>query len=192
VKRIVRRCEWPGNDPLYTEYHDKEWGVPEYDDRKLFEFLILEGAQAGLSWISILRRRESYRKAFRGFDPESIAKFGEKEIGELLGDPGIIRNRKKIEGAAANARAYLHLRERKGSLSDFLWDFVDGQPIINRWKSPEEVPSATPLSEKISRAMKKEGFVFFGPTICYAHMQAVGMVNDHLTYCFRHPDRLNE
>jgi len=192
VKHDVRRCQWPGDDSLYIEYHDKEWGVPEYDDRKLFEFLILEGAQAGLSWISILRRRESYRKAFHGFDPESIARYGEKEIGELLEDPGIIRNRKKIEGAAANARAYLNLRERKDSLSAYLWDFVDGQPIINRWKSPEEVPSGTPLSEKISRAMKNEGFVFFGPTICYAHMQAVGMVNDHLTYCFRHPDRLQK
>ncbi|WP_367340319.1 DNA-3-methyladenine glycosylase I, partial [Aminivibrio sp.] len=159
------RCPWPGSDPLYVAYHDEEWGTPVRDDGKLFEFLLLEGAQAGLSWITILRRREEYRRAFDGFDPEKIARYDERKIAVLLGDSGIVRNRRKIEGAVNNARAYLRLRESMGSLSSFLWGFVDGQPVINRWKSIEEIPAVTPLAEKISKAMKREGFVFFGPVI---------------------------
>ena len=182
------RCPWPGSDPLYVAYHDDEWGTPVRDDGKLFEFLLLEGAQAGLSWITILRRREGYRRAFDGFDPEKIARYDERKIAVLLGDSGIVRNRRKIEGAVNNARAYLRLRERGKSLSSFLWGFVDGEPVINRWKSIEEIPAVTPLAEKISKAMKREGFVFFGPVIAYAHMQATGLVNDHLLSCFRHPD----
>jgi len=182
------RCPWPGSDPLYVAYHDDEWGTPVRDDGKLFEFLLLEGAQAGLSWITILRRREEYRRAFDGFDPEKIARYDERKIAVLLGDSGIVRNRRKIEGAVNNARAYLRLRESMGSLSSFLWGFVDGQPVINRWKSIEEIPAVTPLAEKISKAMKREGFVFFGPVIAYAHMQATGLVNDHLLSCFRHPE----
>ena len=182
------RCPWPGSDPLYVAYHDDEWGTPVRDDGKLFEFLLLEGAQAGLSWITILRRREGYRRAFDGFDPEKIARYDERKIAVLLGDSGIVRNRRKIEGAVNNARAYLRLRESMGSLSSFLWGFVDGQPVINRWKSIEEIPAVTPLAEKISKAMKREGFVFFGPVIAYAHMQATGLVNDHLLSCFRHPE----
>lgn len=182
------RCPWPGSDPLYVAYHDDEWGTPVRDDEKLFEFLLLEGAQAGLSWITILRRREGYRRAFDGFDPEKIARYDERKIAVLLGDTGIVRNRRKIEGAVNNARAYLRLRERGKSLSSFLWGFVDGEPVINRWKSIEEIPAVTPLAEKISKAMKREGFVFFGPVIAYAHMQATGLVNDHLLSCFRHPD----
>lgn len=182
------RCPWPGSDPLYVAYHDDEWGTPVRDDGKLFEFLLLEGAQAGLSWITILRRREGYRRAFDGFDPEKIARYDERKIAVLLGDTGIVRNRRKIEGAVNNARAYLRLRESRESLSSFLWGFVDGQPVINRWKSIEEIPAVTPLAEKISKAMKREGFVFFGPVIAYAHMQATGLVNDHLLSCFRHPE----
>lgn len=184
------RCPWPGTDPLYVDYHDKEWGVPVKDDRKLFEFLILEGAQAGLSWITILRRRESYRRVFDGFDPEKIARYDGKKVEALLQDPGIIRNKRKVEGAVTNARTYLAFRERNGSLSSFLWSFVDGEPLVNKWCSMAEAPAVTPLAEKVSKAMKEEGFVFFGPTICYAHMQAMGLVNDHLTTCFRHPDKI--
>ena len=182
------RCPWPGSDPLYVAYHDEEWGTPVTDDGKLFEFLLLEGAQAGLSWITILRRREGYRRAFDGFDPDKIARYDGRKIAALLGDSGIIRNRRKIEGAVKNARAFLRLRERGKSLSSFLWGFVDGEPVINRWKSIEEIPAVTPLAEKISKAMKREGFVFFGPVIAYAHMQATGLVNDHLLSCFRHPE----
>jgi DNA-3-methyladenine glycosylase I len=188
VKGQIARCPWPGSDPLYIEYHDTEWGVPVRDDPALFEFLLLEGAQAGLSWITVLRKREAYRLAFDGFDPERIAGYDERKILELLENGRIIRNRRKIEGAIRNARAFLRIRERKGSFSAFLWDFVDGEPIINRWSSIEQVPATTALAEKISGCMKKEGFVFFGPVICYAHMQATGMVNDHLVGCFRHPD----
>ncbi|MGI6783967.1 MAG: DNA-3-methyladenine glycosylase I [Aminivibrio sp.] len=179
------RCPWCGKDPLYLDYHDTEWGRPERDDRKLFEFLILEGAQAGLSWISILRRREEYRRAFDGFDPEKIARYDEKAVARLMQDTGIVRNRRKIEGAVKNARACLSLRESGKFLSDFLWDFVDGAPLVNSWKSWEEVPASTALSEKVSKTMKDRGFVFFGPVICYSHMQAMGMINDHLVSCFR-------
>lgn len=176
------RCPWPGEDPLYVEYHDREWGVPVKDDRKLFEFILLEGAQAGLSWITVLRKRENYRKAFAGFDPVKVAAFTEKDVERLLQDPGIIRNRLKVQAAVKNAQAFLRL----DSFSDYLWDFVDGRPIQNRWKTISEVPAVTPLAEKISKDLKKRGFSFVGPTIVYAHMQATGMVNDHLLSCFRH------
>ncbi len=183
----LARCPWPGSDPLYVAYHDEEWGTPVRDDGKLFEFLLLEGAQAGLSWITILRRREEYRRAFDGFAPEKIARYDEGKIDALLKDSGIIRNRRKMEGAVKNARAYLRLREAKGSLSSFLWGFVDGEPVVNRWKSLKEIPAVTPLAENISKTMKREGFVLFGPVIAYAYMQATGLVNDHLVSCFRHP-----
>ena len=188
MKNAVQRCPWPGTDPLYIAYHDEEWGVPVRDDATFFEFLILEGAQAGLSWITVLRKRQAYRRAFDGFDPERIAAYDELKIVELMRDEGIIRNRRKIEGAVKNARAFLRIKERRGSFAHYLWDFLEGTPIVNRWRSMEEVPAVTPLAEKISGCMKKDGFVFFGPVICYAHMQATGMVNDHLTSCFRHPE----
>jgi DNA-3-methyladenine glycosylase I len=167
-------------------YHDKEWGVPVHDDRLLFEFIVLEGAQAGLSWSTILRRREAYREAFAGFDPLKIARFDRRKIESLMKDERIIRNRLKIEGTVQNARAYVALRENGSSLDEFMWRFVDGKPIDNRRKSVSQIPASTPVSDAMSKAMKKAGFTFFGTTICYAHMQAVGMVNDHLVTCFRH------
>ncbi|MBL3593437.1 MAG: DNA-3-methyladenine glycosylase I [Synergistaceae bacterium] len=179
------RCPWAGTDPLYVAYHDEEWGVPLREDRKLFEFLLLEGAQAGLSWITILRKREAYRKAFSGFDAEAVAAFGEGDIARLLEDRAIVRNRRKIESAVTNARAFLAVVEERGSFSSFLWDFVDGRPIRNRWRTVDEIPPSTPLSEKLSRELKSRGFAFVGPTLCYAFMQATGMVNDHLLSCFR-------
>lgn len=168
-------------------YHDKEWGVPVHDDRLLFEFMVLEGAQAGLSWITILRRREAYREAFAGFDPARIARFDKRKIESLLRNDGIIRNRRKIEGTVQNARAYLELREKGFSLNDFMWKFVGGKPIVNHRTSVSQIPASTPESDALSKAMKKAGFTFFGTTICYAHMQAVGMVNDHIVTCFRYP-----
>ena len=180
------RCPWCGADELYVKYHDEEWGVPVRDDRKLFEFLVLEGAQAGLSWITILRRRENYRAAFAGFDVEKVAKFGERHVARLMNDTGIIRNKAKIESAIKNARVFLKVVEECGSFGAYFWDFVDGKPIVNHWKELYQVPAVIPLAEKISKDMKKRGFSFFGPTVCYAHMQATGMVNDHLTCCFRH------
>jgi DNA-3-methyladenine glycosylase I len=167
-------------------YHDEEWGVPVHDDRRLFEFIVLEGAQAGLSWSTILRRREAYRDAFADFDPERIARFSARKIEALLRNDAIIRNRLKVEGTVRNARAYLALRETGDTLDAFMWKFVDGKPIVNRWKSTSQIPASTPVSDGMSRAMKKAGFTFFGTTICYAHMQAVGMVNDHLVSCFRY------
>ena len=184
----IARCPWCGADVLYMKYHDEEWGAPLRDDRKLFEFLILEGAQAGLSWITILRRRENYRAAFVGFDPERVARFGDDDVARLLGDAGIIRNGAKIRSAVKNARAFLKVAEEFGTFGEYLWGFVDGQPIINRWSELSQVPAVTPLAEKISKDMKKRGFSFFGPTVCYAHMQATGMVNDHLTGCFRYKE----
>lgn len=181
------RCPWCGNDPLYVAYHDEEWGVPCHDDRRLFEFLVLEGAQAGLSWITILRKREAYRRAFAGFDPEAVARYGEKDVARLLADAGIVRNRQKIEAAIGNARAFLKLQESFGSFDDWLWRFVDGRPIVNRWKSMAEVPAQTPLSARLSSELAARGFRFVGPTICYAYLQAVGLVNDHLLACHRHP-----
>lgn len=180
------RCAWCGDDPLYQDYHDREWGVPLHDERALFEFLLLEGAQAGLSWITILRKRENYRRAFDGFDPQAIARYDEGKIAGLLGDPGIVRNRLKVAAAIGNARAYLALREECGNVDAWLWQFVDGRPQQNRWQSLAEVPASTAESDAMSRALAKRGFKFVGSTICYAFMQAVGMVNDHTTDCFRH------
>jgi DNA-3-methyladenine glycosylase I len=179
------RCAWAGEDPTYVAYHDTEWGVPVYDDRLLFEFLVLEGAQAGLSWITILRKRDAYRKAFAGFDPEKVARFNAKKIEALMQDPGIVRNRLKIESAIKNARAFLELRDELGSFSDYQWKFVDGKPIQNRYATTKEIPARTPVSDALSKDLKKRGFTFVGSTIMYAHMQAVGMVNDHVETCFR-------
>jgi DNA-3-methyladenine glycosylase I len=180
-----KRCPWPGEDPLYLAYHDEEWGVPEHDDRALFEKFILDGFQAGLSWITILRRRESFRKAFDHFDPEKIARYDAKKLAALMRDQAIIRNRAKIEAAVSSARAYLALREREG-FGRYLWNFVDGRPIENRFRRHEQIPAATPLSEKMSKDLKARGFKFCGPTIVYAFCQATGIVNDHLLSCWRH------
>ena len=180
------RCDWAGNDPLMISYHDGEWGVPVHDDRKLFEFLVLEGAQAGLSWRTVLRKREQYRRAFRGFDPERVARFGGKEVERLLADPGIIRNRAKVESAVANARLFLEVREEMGSFDAYLWRFTGGRPIVNRFRKMSELPSQSRESVAMSGDLRARGFRFVGPTICYAFMQAVGMVNDHLVDCFRH------
>jgi DNA-3-methyladenine glycosylase I len=181
----VIRCPWPGSDPLYQAYHDEEWGVPVHDDRLLFEFLTLEGAQAGLSWITILRKREAYCRAFAGFDPAVVAAFAAEETAALLADPGIVRNRLKIESTITNARAFLKVQEEFGSFDAYQWRFVDGEPIRNAWKRVAEVPASTPVSDALSRDLKQRGFRFVGTTICYAHMQAVGMVNDHTVECFR-------
>ncbi|SDK37256.1 DNA-3-methyladenine glycosylase I [Microbulbifer yueqingensis] len=178
-----KRCDWCLSTPLYREYHDREWGRPLIDDRQLFEFLVLEGAQAGLSWITVLNKRENYRTAFDGFDPEKIARYDEQKIEVLLQDPGIIRNRRKVEGAVKNARAYLALRERGESLAGFLWRFTDGRVLVNEFRSLAEVPATTPESDAMSQALKRAGFAFVGSTIMYAHMQATGMVNDHLLGC---------
>jgi DNA-3-methyladenine glycosylase I len=181
------RCPWAaGDDPLMARYHDEEWGVPVRDDVRLFEFLVLEGAQAGLSWRTILHRREGYRRAFSGFRPERVARYGERDVARLLADPGIVRNRRKIEAAIGNARALLSLRREVGSFPDFLWGFVGGSPLVNRWRSMAKLPASTPESEAMSRELSRRGFRFAGPTICYALMQATGMVNDHLVSCFRH------
>jgi DNA-3-methyladenine glycosylase I len=182
------RCGWCGTDPLYVAYHDTEWGVPVHDDRKLFEFLILEGAQAGLSWITILKKREAYRRAFAGFDAGKVARFGPRQVARLLADAGIVRNRLKIEAAINNARHFLAVQEEFGSFDEYVWRFVDGRPIINRWKTLKQVPASTPESDALSRDLKARGFKFVGSTICYAHMQATGMVNDHLAGCFRHAE----
>jgi DNA-3-methyladenine glycosylase I len=181
------RCWWPGQDDLYVAYHDVEWGVPEYDDRALFEKLILDGFQAGLSWITILRKRENFRRAFAGFDPEAIARFDDSHVETLMLDPGIVRNRAKIVSAVASARAWLVVQERQG-FSQFLWDFVDGRPVQTNLRSRADVQAETEVSRRISKALKAEGFNFVGPTIVYAFMQAVGMVNDHLVGCFRHAE----
>jgi DNA-3-methyladenine glycosylase I len=183
----LHRCAWSGTDPLMIAYHDDEWGVPVYDDRRLFEFIVLEGAQAGLSWSTILRRREAYREAFAGFDPERIARFDRRKIEALLRNEAIIRNRRKIEGTVQNARAYLALRDGGTSLHEYMWRFVGGKPIVNRWRRISQLPATTAVSDAMSKEMKKAGFTFFGSTIAYSHMQAVGMVNDHLVSCFRYP-----
>jgi DNA-3-methyladenine glycosylase I len=183
VPRI--RCAWAGNDPLYQAYHDEEWGVPVHDDRLLFEFLTLEGAQAGLSWITILRKRMSYRAAFDGFDPDVVARFDAAKVAELLANPGIVRNRLKVASTITNAQAFLKIQEEFGSFATYQWSFVDGSPIQNAWQSIKEVPASTPVSDALSRDLKKRGFRFVGSTICYAHMQAIGMVNDHTMDCFR-------
>jgi DNA-3-methyladenine glycosylase I len=182
----MTRCEWCRADPLYIAYHDGEWGIPVHDDRLLFEFLILEGAQAGLSWLTILRKRENYRKAFATFSIERIASYTEADVTRLLGDSGIVRNRLKIESAVKNARAAHHIQAQYGSLDSYLWRFVDGTPKQNAWESMRDVPVKTIQSDMMSKDLKKRGFNFVGSTICYAFMQAVGMVNDHTTNCFRH------
>jgi DNA-3-methyladenine glycosylase I len=179
------RCPWCLGDELYTRYHDREWGKPQRNSKKLFEALILDGAQAGLSWITILRRREGYREAFDAMDPEKIASYGEKDVARRMADSRIIRNRRTSESAVANARSYLALSEKEGSFSKWLWSWVDGEPVVNRWKTLSEIPPSTDLSEKISKDLKQRGFSFVGPTIIYAFLQAEGLVNDHLVSCFR-------
>ena len=182
------RCPWCGSDPLYVAYHDQEWGVPCHDERRLFEFLILEGAQAGLSWLTILRKRENYRRAFDEFDPQKIARYDDADVARLLGDAGIVRNRLKVAAAIANARALLQLYEAGGTLDALLWSFTDGQPLINQFRSLAEVPAETPASRAMSKELARRGFKFVGPTICYATMQSLGLVNDHLLTCSRHAD----
>jgi len=182
----VMRCPWAGNDDDYIAYHDVEWGVPVHDDRRLFEFLILEGAQAGLSWQTILRKRENYRRAFDAFDPAVIAVYDEKRIGELLSNPGLVRNRLKINSAVRNAREFVKVQEEFGSFDRYIWGFVGGRQIVNRWESLRQIPAETLESRAVSKELKKRGFSFVGPTIIYAYMQAVGMVNDHLVSCFRY------
>jgi DNA-3-methyladenine glycosylase I len=186
--KTLRRCEWCEGDPLYIKYHDREWGVPVHKDKKLFEFLVLEGAQAGLSWLTILKRREGYRKAFADYDAERVARFTKKKIERLLKDPGIIRNRLKVEAAVSNARAFLEVQEEFGSFDAYSWRFVDGRRIKNRWKRLCELPATSRESDAFSKDLKQRGFKFVGSTIIYAHMQAVGMINDHLVSCFRYKE----
>jgi DNA-3-methyladenine glycosylase I len=183
----MQRCAWP-KTPLDIEYHDVEWGVPVHDDRKLFEFLILEGAQAGLSWQTILRKRPRYREVFDQFDPKRIARYDEAKLATLQADAGIVRNRLKLAAAVVNARQFLEVQQEFGSFDHYLWRFVDGRPVTNHWRSHAEIPASTPVSEKLSRDLSKRGFKFVGSTICYAMMQAVGMVNDHTVDCFRHSE----
>jgi DNA-3-methyladenine glycosylase I len=182
---MKNRCAWCGSDPLYVRYHDSEWGIPVHDDRRLFEFLILEGAQAGLSWLTILKKRENYRRAFHGFDPQIIAAYSDADVRRLLADSGIIRNRLKIESTIRNARGVLKIIDEIGSFAAFLWRYVEDQPIQNAWRSLAELPARTETSDRISKDLKRRGFNFVGSTICYAFMQAVGMVNDHVVDCFR-------
>ncbi len=182
----LKRCSWCGEDPVYQQYHDEEWGVPVYEDQKLFEFLILEGAQAGLSWITVLKKREGYRKAFANFDPVKVARFSDHKLEKLLENPTIIRNRLKVFAARTNAQCFLNTQQEFGSFSDYIWSFIDHKPIQNRWKSLQEVPATTKQSDLISKDLKKRGFKFVGSTIIYAHMQATGMVNDHTTDCHRY------
>jgi DNA-3-methyladenine glycosylase I len=182
---VVQRCEWAGSDPLYLEYHDREWGVPVRDDRTIFEFLVLEGAQAGLSWLTILRKREHYRRAFAGFDPVKVAAYNDAKIEALLADPGIVRNRLKVRSAVTNARAFLEVQREFGTFADYIWGFVGGTPKINRWRSIQEIPARTPESDALSKDLIRRGFSFVGSTIVYAHMQATGLVNDHTADCFR-------
>jgi DNA-3-methyladenine glycosylase I len=183
---MQRRCPWSETHPLLLEYHDTEWGVPVHDDLRIFEFLVLESFQAGLSWLTILKKRENFRKSFHGFDPETIAGYGDEDISRLMAYEGIIRNRQKIMATIGNARAFLELQGKKGSFASWMWDFVDGTPIVNRWEKEEEIPPESSLSIKISKELKKSGFSFLGPVVVYSHMQAVGMINDHLTGCFRY------
>jgi len=185
---MIKRCSWCGSDPLYVAYHDKDWGVPVHEDQKLFEMLILEGAQAGLSWLTILKKRENYREAFHGFDASIIAEYDQKEIDRLMRDAGIIRNRLKIEATIKNARGFLQLCEEFDSFADYLWRYVDGQPIIHARQDISDIPANTEISDQLSKDLKKRGFNFVGPTICYAFMQSIGMVNDHTTECFRYQE----
>lgn len=189
VQMAKTRCPWAGSDDLlYLDYHDREWGTPVHDDRKLFEFLVLEGAQAGLSWSTILRKRENYRRAFAGFDPEKVAAFDKKMVKKLLADPGIVRNRLKIESAITNAKAVLEVQRDFGSFDSYVWSFVGGSPIRNKWRSPSQIPVVTSEAKRMSADMRRRGFSFVGPTICYAYMQATGMVNDHVVTCFRYSE----
>jgi len=182
----MHRCSWAGTDPVYVDYHDREWGVPMHDERTLFEMLILDGAQAGLSWITILKKRDNYRAAFDNFDAAKMARYSERKVQALLKNPGIVRNRLKVGAAIQNARMLLKLQEQEGSLAEYLWRYVNGKPVINAWRSIKEIPARTPLSDTISKDLSRRGFKFVGPTICYAFMQAMGMVNDHTIDCFRY------
>ncbi|MCZ8513616.1 DNA-3-methyladenine glycosylase I [Paenibacillus filicis] len=185
---MKQRCGWVNDDPLYADYHDQEWGVPVHDDRMLFEMLILEGAQAGLSWYTVLKKRERYREVFDGFVPETVAGYGPDKIEALLADPGLIRNRLKMQAAVVNAKAFLRVREEFGTFDRYIWQFVGGRPLVNHWGSMKEVPASTPESDRMSKDLKKRGFKFVGSTICYAYMQATGMVMDHILTCFRHEE----
>ena len=185
--REVKRCGWAGlSDPMYLDYHDREWGVPVHDDRTLFEFLVLEGAQAGLSWGTILKKRDNFRRAFDGFDPRRVARYDMRKVTKLLGDPGIIRNRLKVQSAVSNAKAFMKVQEEFGSFDSYVWRFVGGKTRVNHWRRLQEIPASTPESAAMSRDLLERGFRFVGPTICYAHMQATGMVNDHVIGCFRY------
>lgn len=184
-------CGWEKNDPLYKDYHNREWGTPVWDDRIQFEFLILEGAQAGLSWLTVLRKRENYRRLFAGFDPRKVARYGKSEIRKLLADPGIIRNRLKVESAVSNAGLFLDIQKEAGTFSKYIWGFVGGKPIVNRWKSIKELPCRSLESDALSADLKKRGFKFTGSTIMYSHMQALGLVNDHIVTCFRHRELIS-
>jgi DNA-3-methyladenine glycosylase I len=185
---MIKRCTWCGSDPLYVAYHDEDWGVPVYDDRLLFEMLVLEGAQAGLSWLTILKKRDNYRKAFHGFDATRIASYDQQEIDRLIQDAGIVRNRLKIESTIKNARGFLQIQGEFASFADYLWRFVDGKPITNKWQDLSAIPANTQISDQLSKDLKKRGFNFVGSTICYAYMQSIGMVNDHTTDCFRYQE----
>jgi DNA-3-methyladenine glycosylase I len=187
---MKKSCDWPSGDSLMITYHDSEWGVPVHDDNKWFEHIVLDGAQAGLSWKTILYRREGYRRAFAGFDPLIVAGYDDRKFSELLNDEGIIRNRLKIKSAINNAKAFLKIRREYGSFDNYIWSFTGGKPVVNHWKSLAEMPARTPLSDIISKDLKRRGFTFVGSTICYAFMQAAGIVNDHLVHCFRHPDNI--
>ena len=187
-ERTMKRCSWCGQDELYCRYHDEEWGVPVYDDRKHFEFMVLESAQAGLSWLTILRKREVYRRAYAGFDPQVVADYGEAQIKELLENPGIVRNERKIRASLNNARRFLEVQEAFGSFSDYLWAFVGHRPVVNAWQQEREIPAQTALSVAISKDLKQRGFQFLGPIIIYSHLQATGLVNDHIVDCFRYQE----
>ena len=184
----IKRCDWSQSEPIYIDYHDTEWGVPVHDDQKQFEFLVLESAQAGLSWLTILKRREGYRRLYDGFDVEKVARYDEKRIASMLNDTGIIRNRLKVESSVSNAKLFLGLQEQYGSFCNYLWGFNDGKQVVNRFKHITEMPANTPLSDTISKDLKQKGFKFLGSTIVYAHLQATGLVNDHLVDCFRHKE----
>jgi DNA-3-methyladenine glycosylase I len=188
LNTMKTRCAWAGDDPLYVAYHDEQWGVPLHDDQELFEMLVLEGAQAGLSWSTVLNKRENYRRAFDGFEIARVAAYGEEDVQRLLADPGIVRNRLKIRSAIRNAQAVLEIQQAFGSLDAFLWQFVNGVPIQNAWQELKDIPAQTPLAEAMSKELKQRGLNFVGPTICYALMQSIGMVNDHLVNCFRYEE----
>jgi len=192
LNAMKKRCTWAGHDPLYIKYHDEEWAVPVHDDTKLFEFIVLESAQAGLSWITILKKRDGYRKAFNNFDVIKVAKMNKKDVERLMKDDSIVRNRLKIEATIQNAKVFIAIQKEFGSFSDYMWSWVNNQPIENYFKESTEIPSQTELSKKISKDLKKRGMKFFGPTICYAHMQATGLVNDHVADCFRYAEIVNK